>query len=180
METAAFILRLLADVSIIFLFVALVVLVLKLSKTFNALTQKLDDLSHDVKDIKPKLETSLEKVNALSDNLGTLFSNVNEQVDKVGIVVNKFTDTANDVLDLTSNLQQKLQTPLLESAGKIAAVSSGVRAFMNAWNSGKGSRIAKKQLKMTEELSDSVDDFNRELEEVNSQLAELKSKITDE
>lgn len=176
MEITGSVLQIITNVIIILLFAGLIVLVFNLIKNLKALAGKIEDISKDIVEIKPKIETSLEKVNALSDNLSVLFTNVNGQVDKVGIVVNKFTETANDVLDFTSQLQGKVRPPLLEGASTIAAISSGVKTFFDVWNSGKERRLESKQRKQVKELTESMEEFNKELEEVNTQLADLKLK----
>ena len=176
MESTATIIQFISDIVVIFLFIGLVILVINMIKYLKILTEKVEGISVSLVDLKPKIETSLSKVNDLSDNLSSLFNNVNVQVDKVGFVVNKFTDTANDVLDLTNNLQQKVHTPLIEGAGTISAISSGVKTFMDVWSSGKQRRITRKRDRKVEELTESIEEFNKELDEVNSQLSDLQSK----
>jgi uncharacterized protein YoxC len=176
LESTATVLQIITDIVVILLFLGLVILVINMIKYLKILAEKIEGISDSLVDLKPKVETSLEKMNNLSDNLSSVFVNVNEQVDRVGFVVNKFTDTANDVLDLTNSLQQKVHAPLIEGAGTISAISSGVKTFLDVWNSGKQRRIARKRDRKVEELTDSIEEFNKELEEVNSQLSDLQSK----
>jgi len=161
------------NIIIILLFLGLVVLVFKLLGSVKLITEKFEKLSTDVKDLKPKVETTVEKINSLSDNVNLLVTKFNGHAEKLGTVVDRIKETADSIIDFEQELQRKIEPPVLDTVNTISAVSIGIKTFFEKLTQKRPGKIEITDDEY-EDIKDSMNEVNHELEEVNSKLTDLQ------
>ena len=174
MEDALQYTQLAVNIIIILLFIMLVVMVSLLIKSIKKITTKVEDLSGTVMTIKPKVEAAIEKVNSLTDNVGKIVTKVNDNIDVLSTVVDKVKDTADSILEFEKRVQSRIEPPVMDTVNTIAAISVGVQTFIEKLKSSKKKKSFPEDQGFDIELSDSIDDVNKELEEVNAKLTDLQ------
>ena len=164
------------------LFIGLVILVFGLIKQAKKINEKIDGFSKDLSDIKPKISDSIDKINSLTENVNKIAIKVNDNIDVLGTVVEKVKDTAESVIAFEKKIQSTIEPPVMETLNTVTAVSAGVKTFIDSWKKNKTVTIRMNNNKQREsELGiklenseDSMEDVNKELDEVNSRLTDLQ------
>jgi len=175
MEDALQYTQLITNIIIIMLFIGLVVLLLGVIKSMKKITETIEKFSKDFTDVKPKIYETVDKINSLSDNVSTIVKKVNENVDVLGTVMDKVKDTADSIIEFEKKIQSQIEPPVMETLNTITAVSVGIKTFMDKWKSSKKER---NHVKWEEdkymEIKESLNDVDKELDEVNSRLSDLQ------
>lgn len=175
MEEALQITQLITNIIIIILFLGVVIVLFGLIKHAKKITEKVELLTKDFEDIKPKVFETVDKANSLSDNVNSFVTKINKNVDVLENVVEKVKDTAESILDFEKKIQSKIEPPVMDTVNTISAVSVGVKTFFDSWNSSKSKKIYEtKHDEKIEALEDTMDDITKELEEVNARLTDLQ------
>jgi len=175
LEEALQVTQLITNIIIILMFFGILVVIIKLISTMKILSGKFDKISGDLKDLKPKVEVTIDKINSLSDNTNSLVTGINNNVHLVQSVVEKVKITVDSIVDFEQEVQKKIQPPVMETVNTIAAVSVGVKTFWDKMKSSKQKknmdRISPEKL---DELEVSIENVNKELDEVNSRLSDMQ------
>ncbi len=177
MEEALQYTQLITNIIIILLFLGIMILVFNLNKQFRKITKKVEGLSSDVKEIKPKVIESFDKIILLSDNINTAVKKVNENIDVLGTVVDKVKVTADSIIDFEKKVQSRIEPPVMDTVKTITAVSAGVKTFFDTWKNKSTKKNYATGFRTDETLDgleDSMEEVNKELEEVNSRLSDLQ------
>lgn len=174
MEEALQISQLVTNIIIILLFILIVILIFKVIHTMRIVSEKVEKASVDFKDLKPKVETTVEKINSLSDNVNSLVTKINSNVDVVETVVNNVKGTVDDILEFERKIQQKIEPPVMDTLNTVNAISVGVRTFFDRLKSSKRQSLIDKELEEINIVEDSMEDANKELDEINAKLSDLQ------
>jgi len=122
MDGFAAVVEVLANLSVIALCAFLVAFLLRLKGTLQALEK-------DVKDLTTRAMPILDNVEVITDKVRNIADNIDDQVELVKDSINSIREIANNVVDLERRIQERIEEPVLETVGTIAAVLKGVRAF---------------------------------------------------
>ncbi len=175
MEEALQITQLITNIIIILLFLGVLIVLFGLIKSAKKITEKVEVLTKDFADIKPKVYETVDKANSLSDNVNSFVSKINKNVDVLEDVVDKVKDTADSILDFEKRIQSKIEPPVMDTVNTISAVSVGVKTFFDSLKKNKSKKFDEvKQSEKIEDLEDTMADMTKELEEVNARLTDLQ------
>lgn len=122
MEGFAAVVQILMNLSVIALCVFLFTFLARLRATLQALEK-------DVRDVSTRAMPILDNVEVITDKIRNIADNIDDQVELVRDSINSIRDIANNVVDLERRIQERIEEPVLETVGTIAAVLKGVRAF---------------------------------------------------
>jgi len=122
MEGFAAVVQVLANLSVIALCAFLVAFLARLKGTLQALEK-------DVRDLSARAMPILDNVEVITDKVRNIADNIDDQVELVRDSISSMREIANNVVDLERRIQERIEEPVLETVGTIAAVLKGVRAF---------------------------------------------------
>jgi uncharacterized protein YoxC len=122
MDGFAAVVEVLANLSVIAICAFLVAFLLRLKGTLQALEK-------DVRDLTTRAMPILDNVEVITDKVRNIADNIDDQVELVKDSINSIREIANNVIDLERRIQERIEEPVLETVGTIAAVLKGVRAF---------------------------------------------------
>jgi uncharacterized protein YoxC len=122
MEVLAAILQMLSDVAIISLCVFLIAFVIRLKSFFQM-------VETDLKEFNTKAFPVLDNLEVITDKLRNVSENIDDQVELVKDSINSIREIADNVVDFERRVQSRIEEPVLETIGTIAAVLKGVRTF---------------------------------------------------
>lgn len=167
------------------LFIALIILVLKLSALIKNLMGKIDtlqttvmekvnpildtakDISGNVKDITQKVEDSIETVNSTLGNIKT----------GTGDILQSLKDITEDISQLEKRLSNKIENPVDEIVSQYNAISKGIKTFMSVFKREKKDGDSSFLSEPDENEEIYRDQVYDEYVEINSKLDEVKRKI---
>lgn len=138
------------------------------------ISARIEKLSFDVKDIKPKVEATIDKINSVSDNVNLLVTKFNNNVDVLSTVVDKIKETADGIIEFEQRIQKKIEPPVMDTVNTIAAVSVGIKTFFDKMAEKKNRKVLMDEVSLTR-----LDEFEESLEEANKELDEVNAKLTD-
>ncbi|MEO8664323.1 MAG: hypothetical protein ABI462_02410 [Ignavibacteria bacterium] len=173
MEDALQYTQLAVNIIIILLFIMLVILASLLIKSVKNITAKFEELTMSAKDLKPKVEATIEKINSLSDNVDVLVTKVNNNVDVVATIVDRAKFTADSIFDFEKKIQSRIEPPVMDTLNTIAAVSVGIKTFIDKLKSTKKKKTFPEDKSFEIEINENIDEVNQELDEINSKLTDL-------
>jgi uncharacterized protein YoxC len=122
MEVLSAILQMLSDVAIITLCVFLIAFVIRLKSFFLT-------VETDLKEFNTKAFPVLDNLEVITDKLRNVSENIDDQVELVKDSINSIREIADNVVDFERRVQSRIEEPVLETIGTIAAVLKGVRTF---------------------------------------------------
>jgi uncharacterized protein YoxC len=122
MEGFAAVVEVLANLSVIALCAFLVAFLVGLKATLQALEK-------DVRDLTTRALPILDNVEVITDKVRNIADNIDDQVELIKDSISSIREIANNVVDLERRIQERIEEPVLETVGTIAAVLKGVRAF---------------------------------------------------
>lgn len=89
----------------------------------------LESLEKDVREVTARALPILDNVEVITDKIRNISENVDDQVELVKESVNAVREIAENVIAFERRVQARIEEPVLETIGTIAAVLKGVRAF---------------------------------------------------
>jgi len=122
MEDLAAIIQMLSNLAIIALCVFLIAFVVRLRTI-------LQTIETDVKDLSNRAVPILDNLEVITDKVRNVSENIDDQVELVRESINSVREIANNVVDFERRVQSRIEEPVLETIGTIAAVLKGVRTF---------------------------------------------------
>jgi uncharacterized protein YoxC len=115
-------------------------MVFGLIKQSKKIMEKISVASGDIKDLKPKVADTIDKVNFLMENLTSVVVKVNENVEVLGIVVEKVKDTADGIIEFEQKIQNSIEPPVMDALNTVNAVSVGVKTFFEKWKENRSGK----------------------------------------
>lgn len=122
METFTAVIQVLANIAVIALCGFLVAFLIRLRGTLQVIEK-------DVRELSARTLPILDNVEVITDKIRNIADNIDDQVDLVKDSLNSVREIANNVVDFERRIQARIEEPVLETVGTIAAVLKGVRAF---------------------------------------------------
>lgn len=122
MEGFATVVQILSNLAVIILCVFLVAFLLRL-KTVLGVIEK------DIRDLSTRTAPILDNIEVITDKIRNVTDNVNDQVELVRDSITAIRDIAENVVDMERRIQARIEEPVLETVGTVAAVLKGVREF---------------------------------------------------
>jgi uncharacterized protein YoxC len=122
MEDFAVVVQMLSNLAIIALCIFLITFVVRLRTILQTIETDVREMSNKALPIMDNLEVITDKVRNVSEN-------IDDQVELVKDSINSVREIADNVVDLERRIQTRIEEPVLETIGTIAAVLKGVRTF---------------------------------------------------
>ncbi len=122
MEEFVTVVQVLSNLAVITLCVFLVAFLVRLKGI-------LEVLEKDIKELSARALPILDNLEVITDKIRNVAENIDDQVELVKDSINSVREIANNVVDLERRIQARIEEPVLETIGTIAAVLKGVRAF---------------------------------------------------
>ncbi len=87
-------------------------------------------VEQDVRELTSKALPVFENLEVITDKVKNITESIDEQVEAVRHSIDSIREVADNVVDFERRVQERLEEPVLETIGTIAAIFKGVRAFM--------------------------------------------------
>ncbi len=122
MEVLAASIQILSDVAIIALCIFLIAFVVRLRNILRT-------IETDVKELNNRAFPILDNLEVITDKVRNVSENIDDQVELVKDSISSIREIADNVVDFERRVQTRIEEPVLETIGTIAAVLKGVRTF---------------------------------------------------
>ena len=122
MEGFASVVQILSNLAVILLCGFLVAFLIRLKAVLGVLEK-------DIRDLNARTAPILDNIEVITDKIRNVAENVDDQVEMVKDSIISIRDIAANVVDMERRLQARIEEPVLETVGTVAAVLKGVREF---------------------------------------------------
>lgn len=109
---------------------ALTVLSVYLITVIIRIRNTLAVVEQDVRELTSKALPVFENLEIITDKIKSITENIDEQVEVVRNSINSIGEVAESVVEFERRIQERLEEPVMETIGTIAAIFKGVRTFM--------------------------------------------------
>lgn len=133
MEETLQISQIIVNVIIVVLFTVIIFFLVKISKLFVVISEKINSIADDSKELKPKIIATFEKIETLADSVTDISGKVNDNMDVLGTVVDNVKDSADKIINLQQKVMNEIEPPIMDTVNTISAVSAGVKTFFDAY-----------------------------------------------
>ena len=175
-------LQIITDVIIILLFIGILIAVYYLLKILKVTSVKLNELTTEIKEIKTKLNPSIDNFQLLSEKLISVTGSVKDNIDLLKTSVDKINSVVDSIVEFEKKVQSKIEPPVLETANTIAAVSAGLKTFFESYKNSRSRKPGIEDKSATDsdvtgvsENIDFGDNTDMELQNVNEKLKDLQN-----
>ncbi len=168
----------------IVLFVALIFVIVSLTKYLKLLMAKVDVLEDDFNKFKTRVDPLIDDSRALIQKINKISDKVDDNFKYVTLTIEKIKDMVEDIVELKERIVRKAEPPIFDTINAFAAIVKGVKTFSDTI---KRSRPVKRHYSEEDdnllfdnngdsefELEKQYDDINKELNEVRKKLEEMK------
>jgi uncharacterized protein YoxC len=87
-------------------------------------------VEEDIKELSAKAIPVLENLETITEKIKNVTENIDEQVESVKESINAVKRIADNIVSFERKVQDRIEEPVLETVGTIAAVIKGVRTFV--------------------------------------------------
>ena len=87
-------------------------------------------VEQDFRELTSKALPVFENLEVITDKVKNITENIDEQVEVVRRSIDSIREVADNVVEFERKVQDKLEEPVLETVGTIAAILKGVRTFV--------------------------------------------------
>jgi uncharacterized protein YoxC len=87
-------------------------------------------VEEDIKELSAKAIPVLENLETITEKIKNVTENIDEQVESVKESINAVKRIADNIVSFELKVQDRIEEPVLETIGTIAAVIKGVRMFV--------------------------------------------------
>ena len=87
-------------------------------------------ISRELREIGARAIPVMENLEVITDRVKGITENLDEQVDIVKGAVSAFRGVADSIVQFERRIQERIEEPVLESVGTLAALFKGVRTFV--------------------------------------------------
>jgi peptidoglycan hydrolase CwlO-like protein len=168
----------------IILFIALIFVIISLTRYFKILTGKIESLEEDINRFKTRVDPLIDDSRIMVQKIIKVSDKIDENFVYVTKTIEKLKSAADDIVDFKTKVLNRVETPVFDTISAFSAIVKGVRAFTDTW---KGSKPLKQHSYQEKddllfddssevefELEKQYDDINKELNEVRKKLEEMK------
>lgn len=124
METVLVLAQLVALLCLSALCIFLIMALLKVRAT-------LDNVERDMKEITSRALPVLDNMEFITSRVKSITENIDDQVMIVRESIGSVRDVADNIVALERRVQERIEGPLLDTVGFIAALVKGVRTFVD-------------------------------------------------
>jgi len=89
----------------------------------------LDIVETNIKEISSKAIPIFHNLEIITDKVRRVTESVDEQIDMVKSSIQSMKEIADNIVDFERRVQERIEEPVMESIGVVAALFKGVRAF---------------------------------------------------
>ncbi|MEO6695508.1 MAG: DUF948 domain-containing protein [Ignavibacteria bacterium] len=141
----------------------------------QGLTDNVNNIVVKVNDNLDILSTVVVKVKNTSDDVMEKVKDASESIiekvkDSTDGIIGKVKESTDSIIQFERKVRGKIEPPVLETANTISAVSIGVKTFFDALKNRKRKKDIMYEREI-EELNDSMDEIDMELNDVNDRLS---------
>jgi uncharacterized protein YoxC len=111
-------------------FIALTILCVYLLTLLSRVKNILTVVESDVKEISAKIVPVMNNLEAITDKIRRVTENIDEQVELAKSSIQSMKEIADSIVSFERQVQSRIEEPVMESIGMIAAVFKGVRTFI--------------------------------------------------
>lgn len=170
----------------IIVFIALIALIVSLTKIIKGLTLKVESLQDDFTKFKVKVDPLIDETLVTMKKINSIAQSIDENLDGVKGTVDKVRNTVEHITDFVEGLRKRVEPSVYDTVNGYSAIVQGVKAFIEKLKSGsnKTYRAAYKENLLFEppesseneeyDFEDEFKDINKELNEVRKKLEEMK------
>lgn len=87
-------------------------------------------VAEDVKEVSAKAIPVLENLEAITERIKHVTESIDEQVDTVKDSINSIKIITESIVNFERKIQERIEEPVIETVGTLAAVLKGVRMFV--------------------------------------------------
>ena len=84
----------------------------------------------DIRELSARAIPVLENLEIITDKIKSVTESIDEQVDIVKQSILSVKQIADDIVDFERRVQERIEEPVMETVGTIAALFKGVRTFV--------------------------------------------------
>jgi uncharacterized protein YoxC len=89
----------------------------------------LDIVETDIKEFSSRALPIFHNLEIITDKVRRVTESVDEQIEMVKSSIQSMKEIADNIVDFEKRVQERIEEPVMESIGVVAAVFKGVRAF---------------------------------------------------
>lgn len=97
--------------------------------------QMLNQLESSVRDISEKSAPLLENSTVITGKIRTIAESVDGEVTNVKGALDSLVDAVDDLVELERKVKMKIEDPIMDTAGYVAAITKGIKAFLRVLKS---------------------------------------------
>ncbi|MCL4510223.1 MAG: hypothetical protein M1470_04060 [Bacteroidetes bacterium] len=97
--------------------------------------QMLNQLESSVRDISEKSAPLLENSAVITGKIRTIAESVDGEVTNVKGALDSLVDAVDDLVELERKVKMKIEDPIMDTAGYVAAITKGIKAFLRVLKS---------------------------------------------
>jgi len=90
----------------------------------------LSVVAEDIKELSAKAIPVLENLETITERIKHVTESIDEQVDTVKDSINSIKVIADSIVNFERKIQERIEEPVVETVGTLAAVLKGVRTFV--------------------------------------------------
>jgi uncharacterized protein YoxC len=109
--------------------VAITVLCVYIITVLVRIRKLLDIVETDVKEFSSRAIPIFHNLEIITDKVRHVTESVDEQIDLIKSSLQSMKEIADNIVDFEKRVQERIEEPVMESIGVVAAVFKGVRAF---------------------------------------------------
>ncbi|MBI5020165.1 MAG: hypothetical protein HZB59_01890 [Ignavibacteriales bacterium] len=109
---------------------ALTVLCVYLITVFIRVKSILQIIESETKTVAAKAIPVLNNIEIITEKIKNVTENIDEQVVLVKSSINSIKEIADNIVNLERRVQERIEEPVMETVGTLAAVVTGIRAFI--------------------------------------------------
>ncbi|MBA4313351.1 MAG: hypothetical protein C0417_12065 [Chlorobiaceae bacterium] len=109
---------------------ALTVLCIYLITVFIRVKSILQIIESETKTVVAKAIPVLNNIEIITEKIKSVTENIDEQVVLVKSSISSIKEIADNIVNLERRVQERIEEPVMETVGTLAAVVSGIRAFI--------------------------------------------------
>jgi len=123
MESLLVVMQIITLLALTVLCIYIIIVLIRLRNTLTLVENDIRELTSKAIPVFTNLEVITDKIKNVTDN-------IEEQVELTKSSIRSIKEIADNVVTLERKVQEKIEEPILEAVGTIAAVVNGVRAFI--------------------------------------------------
>jgi len=87
-------------------------------------------VENDIRELTAKALPVFSNLEVITEKIKNVSENIEEQIDLVKSSINSIKEIADNVVNFERKVQERIEEPVLETVGTVAAVIKGFRTFM--------------------------------------------------